>query len=388
MAGLQRAGSLCPSGWDATKVARGSDVLEAGITDVELSKALADRVISPAERGKFSLENVQHLIAHAKGEPIAAPVEPALPKAPAHSKPRLAATPASRGPKRWLELETYILEHGDPSRLSDEFWAAYTEPPRFVPPEGVFLYRFVGDPFLFQGRLYTAVSRSEGWQHGSDGSAVAVPWKERCQAVEGVHLEDEDPVPFLKENILYRESERAWMHAWREHCVRSGRPLNGEDGRRDRRAVLKRYVLEQWSPSDLPPWFWDLPEEPEFVAPSGEATYSWGAVYMKPGSDGVNYPFTRIQRSEVWACGNDAEPVLLPPEKVDEVAGTYEDGHPLPETWAAANHRYQWARREWAQGYHLFGPRPAPATATRCRDTGDGEADSPADPSVNGPLQH
>lgn len=370
-----------------------SDVSQAGIKVAELSKAIADRLISPADRGMFSLEDVKRLIAHANGEPIVAPVEPALPvepEAPAHAKPAPAATPASRGPKRWHELVGYVIEHGDPAGLSDEFWAAHTQPPRFIPAADVFLYRFIGEPFVYQGKIYTAVSRSEGWQRGSDGSAVAVPWIERYQAVEGVHLEDEDPVPFLKANALYRECERAWLYAWREHCARTGRPLKGEDGRRDRRAVLERYIVERWSPSDLPPWFWAVPEEPPFVAPFGEATYSWGQVYMKLWSDGIKYSYTKIQRSEVWACGNDGEPVLLPPGRVDEVAGAHEGGDPLPETWAAGNHRYEWARHEWAQCYLLFGPRPEAAltTTTQREEARDSEADSTADPPVNGRFQH
>ncbi len=370
-----------------------SDVLEAGVTVAVLSKAIADRVISPADRRMFSLENVKRLIAYAKGEPIVAPAEPALPvdpEAPAHAEPApAAATPASRGPKRWQELVAYVVEHGDPAGLSDEFWAAYMQPPRFIPPADVFLYRFIGEPFVYRGKIYTAVSRSEGWQRGSDGSALPVHWNGRYQAVEGVHIEDEDPVPFLTANVRYRECERAWLHAWREHCARTGRPLKGEDGRRDRRAVLKRYIVEQWSPSDLPPWFWSVPQEPEFVAPFGEATYSWGQVSPKLWSDGNKYPFTKVQRSAVWACGDDGEPVLLPPARVDEVAGTYEDGHPLPETYAAGNHRYEWARSEWGQCYQLFGPRPAATTTTARRgELGDGVADSTADPQMNGPFQH
>jgi hypothetical protein len=346
------------------------DVQEAGITVAELSKAIADRVVCPADKGMFSLESVKRLIAHAKGEPIVAPVDSAPPveqEALLHSKSARAAAPMSRGPKLLHEQEAYILEHGDPALLSDEFWAAHTQPPRFIPSAGVFLYRFTSHLFVHQGGVYTAVSRSEGWQRGTDGSPVAVPWKERYTAVEGVYPEEEDPEPFLTANFRYREGERAWAQAWREHCARTGRPLKGEDGRRDRRAVLKRYITEGWSPSDLPPWFWALPEEPEFVAPSGEATYSWGHVYMKPWSDGAAYPFTKIQRSEVWVCGDYGDPVLLPPEDIDEAPGAHQDGDPLPPIWAACNHCYEWARSEWAQCYQLVHPRPEPTTTTTAR---------------------
>lgn len=367
------------------------DVKEAGITVAEFSKAIADRVVCPADKGLFSLENVKRLIAHAKGEPIVAPVESAPPlqqKDPSHSKSARAATPMSRGSKLLRELEAYILEHGDPALLSDEFWAAHTQPPGFIPSAGVFLYRFTRDTFVRNGGVYTAVSRSEGWQRGADGSAVAVPWKERHTAVEGVYLEEEDPEPFLTANFRYREGERAWALAWREHCARSGRPLKGEDGRRDRRAVLKRYIAEGWAPSDLPAWFWAVPEEPEFVAPRSEATYSWGQVYMKPWSDGQAYPFTKIQRSEVWEC--DGDPILLPPETIDEEPGAYEDGDPLPPKWAACNHCYEWARSEWAQCYRLANPGSDPtktATARRAA-AGDSDADSGADLPANDPFQH
>ena len=245
----------------------------------------------------------------------------------------------------------------------------------------VFRYGIEGDLRFRKdgGEPCTTVRRSEGWVFREDGTLVAVRTNSKYALVNyDERLFNEDPVPWAAANLRYRELNREWDHAWKEYCRRTGRHPKGDDGRRDRIAILTRYLTNEWSPSDLPPWFWDVPEEPPFVPPLAVSTYEWGEITIRGG-----HPHTEILHSERWQVP-EAQLLLEKPGIDDWAPGKFEEGDPLPEEYAAENHRYEWAKAEWSQCYGVHGPqrvRPvrvarAPSDVDQRDEESDGDSAS------------
>jgi len=97
---------------------------------------------------------------------------------------------------------------------------------------------------------------------------------------------------------------------------------------------------KQRRPCDLPDWFWDTPEEPEFVPPAGICFTEVG----EPTWDEQNRPIIPLSVSAYWL----ADGTYWPKEQTS-IAG--HEGGDVLRTALTDNEQYRLAKVEWHVEY-------------------------------------
>ncbi len=124
------------------------------------------------------------------------------------------------------------------------------------------------------------------------------------------------------------------------------------DDRHDRRRAVFEYLCRGQSPCDLPLWFWDNIELPEFVPPLGVFRCEFADRAVDPVAKRV---FTEVTRTAGYQMV-DGELTFVP---ADPCWTTVDGVHPIGGTppWLQSENRtYDLARDEWINQYRHHGP--------------------------------
>lgn len=365
-----------------------TDIKAAGVTARDVAAAVAAGAARPCanpER-KFSLEDVDGIIAHKRGTWVAPPkqmpavsVEPPPSSEPANApsiqpvataheseineaakidqpdEPPVVHDPFLIRSGSLRALVDYIFRHHDPFLLPPTYWDT-SSCPDFEPPLGVHRYTY-GVQYLDEEHgPYIAIRRSSGWVF-EDAALSREAQDNNFDAAETfVWAPGREAREYEGANITWRMKRADWEKAYylrRRQLVAEGvrvdllsDPVSAE--RRDRIAILRRYHEESWAPSDLPDWFWDTAECPPFERPNDVAAFEYGDQEPDPETGMIG---TWVCRSDVhtWALG-EANGLERQDgtDRHELVPGAHARGD-LPKKYEAETRACQAAELEWKE---------------------------------------
>jgi hypothetical protein len=252
----------------------------------------------------------------------------------------------------WHDLVNYIFGHKDPYRIRPEFWDVRTCP-EFVAPAGIFLHYW--GPYSHDdddGGSYQCVLRTAGFL-GNAGDFTALPEDNVAEEHDGLgHAPYSDVDEYALNNRRWRETKAAWEDAFYKRRLQLRQagvdvslfPQDRTSARRDRTALLERYHERAMKPCDLPDWFWDTDDEPQFEPPTGVASFEWGEVV-----DGPSGPVTCIAESERWEQLMDGVHYYGAEPCCHSLPGVHRAPEPLPAEYAERNVRWRREREAWRQ---------------------------------------
>jgi hypothetical protein len=360
-----------------------TDVKALKVTERDLATAFADGVVHPsnAPDRRYSLEDVEALKARKNGTWRAALTElesGAVERAviPSASSGAGAGALSPRKPVpvepdpfllhegRWPALVDYIANHGDPMRLPPAFWDTRSCP-EFIPPAGVFRFTY-WLPFALQfddGEIMpqnVGIRRSAGWvvlDAGADGQQLFEEPEDDMFDSEEKHVwpPGKEAQRYGVFNLHWRSLRESWEQAWqlRRRQLRAtgvdtrALPNAEAPGRRDRRAILRRYHEEGWAPSDLPDWFFDTDECPHFEAPNETCLLDYGeaAAHPQTGEPGT---WIRCTGFHNWVMGPNALEYKAGDDHFEWVPGAFPAGA-VPARYEKEAHAYRTAQQEWVE---------------------------------------
>lgn len=329
-------------------------LLEVGVEWNDIARAIDAGAVVPSEPTRCFSLNDRAVVRSFKLGTWKAPNESVT--APAADEPDGTDDDFEQRLGRWPALRAYLFEHGDPTRLPAHFWETRLCP-EFVPPVGVFRYTY-GQLADFQNGMAVSVKRSEGWsRRGSKLRFVperdAVMFLQQDEWTPGA-----EPPQYQSQNLRWRSLRVEWRQAWFQHRREllargidiAGLPDVEPTGGRNRRAVLRRYHEEHWSPSELPDWFWDAKEPPPFDPPTGVERLEYGEQQLDPSGSGQLG--TWIRWSGMWQHPIGDPVHLSPPDdRFEWVPGRFDMGS-TPEQYGEVNREYDLALAEWNEAYH------------------------------------
>lgn len=345
-------------------------LMKLNVEQRDLANAIAEGAVSPSPgRGRcFSLDDADVLAKFKQGAWTPAPetndVEVATEKhlgsvdSPADTPENARDFLVRSG--RWQALRAYMTQHKDPFKLPPSFWDTRTCPD-FIPPAGVF--RFVYGTIYQdeEGNPCTAIKRSEGWIFDeASGTPHFVPRDDGHDFVGRIIWPPgTEPPEYRGHNLRWSSAKRDWEDAWlvRRRQLRSEGidattlPELGATNRRSRAEVLDLYRQENLPVSDLPDWFWDVPECPLFEAPPSLARYEYGEQTSDPNGSGRLG--TWVRRTAIWQQPmGDALFHDPADERVEWVPGAFECGT-VPAKFEHLSRDYDSAAKEWEEEYRL-----------------------------------
>lgn len=344
-----------------------SDVKSERITDSDIARAVDAGAARPTDiPRRYSLDDVETIIAFKNGTwaaPIGATAEAApAPRAVAAAAPGGAVAPDAFEIRsgRWNALLDYIGVHHDAFKIPPTFWETCSCPD-FVPPAGVHQYTD-GIPLEDESLgPVIPIRRSAGWSV-ENGHVTRVP-ADDCvserQGLEGWRHGRESP-EYEAANIHYRELRSTWEQAYalrRRQLIAEGvrvrsLPDPPSIARRDRQAMLERYRLEGWAPSDLPDWFWDADECPPFEAPAEVCYFDYGEQGPDPDNPTSGVIGTYIRRTGLHHWTFSPPSLVFSPgsEHHDWVPGAFTRGD-VPSKYEREMQNWRVAEFEWKQEY-------------------------------------
>jgi hypothetical protein len=121
---------------------------------------------------------------------------------------------------------------------------------------------------------------------------------------------------------------------------------------RDRRRVILDYLENARSPSELPTWFWDVPDSPAFVPPLDVFRFEFAARRMNEES---NTFVTDIKRSAGYTRNGAGQVVFVPEDDAFALAQGLHPKGATPPWLEHENRMWELAREDWFEQVRLHG---------------------------------